>query len=483
MQMTLQVLGAAKEVTGSCHLLTVADAQVLLDCGLIQGGKADELRNHQPFPFSPQAITAVVLSHAHIDHSGRLPYLVKSGFNGPIYTQRATAELCKIMLRDAAMLQERDAERANKKRVKKGLSLVEPLFTQQDVDQVLALFVVLDYGDSIEIAPYIEICLRDAGHILGSAIVEMSLGDSQCRKKVVFSGDLGRAGMPILDDPYRVQSADLVLMESTYGNRLHRSWEQTLFELKSIFARTIREGRGNILIPAFSVGRAQELLYLFHLYAKEWDLSRWRICLDSPMAIKATQIYVNNYGLMDEDFKRFTRLSPGEHPLLSNVEFIDSTAASMELNEINKGLIIIAGSGMCNGGRIRCHLAHNLWRAEADIIICGFQALGTPGRLLVDGAETLTIHGQSVATKAKVHTVGGLSAHADQAELLSWYREFESKPPLILVHGEAEAQQTLLQALNAQKDKAPQHAVIAESGDCLDLSCLPQMVWLPSPQC
>ncbi|GIU04994.1 MULTISPECIES: MBL fold metallo-hydrolase RNA specificity domain-containing protein [unclassified Shewanella] len=478
MQMTLSFLGATQEVTGSCHLLTIDGRQVLLDCGLIQGSKADVLRNHEPFAFTPSQIHAVVLSHAHIDHSGRLPLLVKSGFTGPIYSHKATVELCGVMLRDAAMLQARDTERLNKKRAKRDEPLLEPLFDEADVDRVMQQFVALDYGENMQVAPHLRVCLSDAGHILGSAVVELWLGEGDETKKLVFSGDLGREGMPILDDPTFINSADLVLMESTYGDRLHRSWGDTLEELKSIFARTIEQSRGNILLPAFSVGRAQELLYLFHLYAKEWDLSRWRICLDSPMAIKATQIYVENYGLMDEDFKRFTRMSPGKHPLLSNVDFIDTTEESMELNDIHQGLIIIAGSGMCNGGRIRCHLEHNLSNPLSDVIICGYQAIGTPGRLLVDGAESLTISGQSINVAARLHTVGGLSAHADQSELLLWYQHFSDSPPLVLVHGEVEAQKVLLAQLNTDSSLAPRESVIAEQGNCLDLTQLPQFVWL-----
>ncbi|AAN53622.2 MBL fold metallo-hydrolase [Shewanella oneidensis MR-1] len=478
MQMTLQFLGAAREVTGSCHLVTVAGKHLLLDCGLIQGGKADELRNHEPFVFDPQTIVAVVLSHAHIDHSGRLPLLVKAGFDGPIYTHKATAELCAIMLKDAAMLQVRDTERTNKKRAKHDLAPLEPLFTVEDAEQAISQFVSLEYGQVTRVIPHVDICLSDAGHILGSALVELWLGEGKSQKKIVFSGDLGRAGMPILQNPTLVDTADLVLMESTYGNRFHRSWTDTLAELKDIFAKTVNESQGNILLPAFSVGRAQELLYLFHLYAKEWDLGRWKICLDSPMAIEATRVYVNNYPLMDEDFKRFTRQHPGQHPLLSNVEFIQTTEESIALNEVHKGLIIIAGSGMCNGGRIRSHLEHNLWRSECDVIICGFQALGTPGRALVDGAKELTIHGNSVNVAAKLHTVGGLSAHADQAELLRWYRHFEEQPPLVLVHGEPEAQQGLVAVMNQDPKTKPKALAIATRGDMLDLTALPKLVWV-----
>ena len=308
--------------------------------------------------------------------------------------------------------------------------------------------------------------------------MELWLGEGKSQKKIVFSGDLGRAGMPILRNPTLVDTADLVLMESTYGDRFHRSWTDTLAELKAIFAKAVTESRGNILLPAFSVGRAQELLYLFHLYAKDWDLSRWKVCLDSPMAIEATRVYVNNYPLMDDDFKRFTRQHPGQHPLLSNVEFIQTTEESIALNDVHQGLIIIAGSGMCNGGRIRSHLEHNLWRPECDVIICGFQALGTPGRALVDGAEELTIHGNSVKVAAKLHTVGGLSAHADQAELLRWYRHFEDQPPLVLVHGEAQAQQGLVTVMNQDPKTKPKALAIATRGDKLDLNALPKLMWI-----
>ncbi|MGY5451536.1 MBL fold metallo-hydrolase RNA specificity domain-containing protein [Agarivorans sp. MS3-6] len=479
MTMTLQFLGATEEVTGSCHLLSINGKNVLLDCGLIQGSKADALRNHQAFSFDPNNIDAVILSHAHIDHSGRIPQLVKSGFNGPIYTHKASAELCAIMLKDAAMLQQRDTERQNKKRIKNNLPELEILFDEDDVAQTVKQFYPLSYGQKVEVLPQLTIQLSDAGHILGSAIVELWISEIGTQKKLVFSGDLGREGMPILNDPVVIKQADLVLMESTYGNRLHRSWDDTINELEQIFSAAISGSRGNILLPAFSVGRAQELLYLFHLYAKQWDLSRWKICLDSPMAIEATKVYINNYPVMDDDFKRFTRQHPGEHPLLSNIEFIQSTEESMELNDISQGLIIIAGSGMCNGGRIRCHLEHNLWRSECDVIICGYQALSTPGRLLVDGVDHLTIHGKPVKVAAKLHTVGGLSAHADQAELMHWYQQFEDAPPLILVHGEASAQQGLIEAIQASSAIRPHSIITAKRGDKLDISALPELVWLP----
>ncbi|USD39222.1 MBL fold metallo-hydrolase RNA specificity domain-containing protein [Ferrimonas sp. SCSIO 43195] len=478
MTMTLAFLGAAGEVTGSCHLLTVDGWRLLLDCGLIQGGKKEAARNREPFDFIPSNIDAVILSHAHIDHSGRLPMLVKEGFDGPIFTHKATRELCDIMLRDAAMLQLRQTERANEKRQLRGESLLEPLFTEADVDAAMALFVDLEYEQLTEVSPAVTVQLRDAGHILGSAIIELWLNSGSFRKKLVFSGDLGRCDMPVIRDPSFIDQADLVVMESTYGDRVHRGWQETLDELKAIFARALKSSQGNILIPAFSVGRAQELLYLFHLYGKEWDLSRWSVYLDSPMATQATGVYVRNSNLCDAEFHQYRRHHPSQHPLLTKVNFVQTTEESMALNEIDRGLIIIAGSGMCNGGRIRCHLEHNLWRQEADIIICGYQAVGTPGRLLVDGAQELKIRGQSVEARARIHTIGGLSAHADQQELIHWYRRFSSAPPLVLVHGEPEAQKTLLSHLQPHCS----HAVIAHRTDTLDLSQLPELVWL-APQC
>ncbi|MBT1443970.1 MBL fold metallo-hydrolase [Shewanella sp. JM162201] len=477
MGMTLTFWGAAEEVTGSCHLLELNGKRVLIDCGMHQGGKEQEARNRDPFPFSPAEIDAVVLSHAHIDHSGRLPLLVKQGYSGPIFTHSATLELCAILLKDAAMLQEKETERHNKKRLKQGLDPLPVLFDETDVENAMLRFIPLEYGLVFEPVPGVSVCLKDAGHILGSALLEVELDDGKRRKKLVFSGDLGRAGMPILQDPVLVDSADLVLMESTYGNRLHRSWDATLEELKSIFAQAIEGSKGNILIPAFSVGRAQELLYLFHLYAKEWDLSRWTVCLDSPMAIEATKVYIRHYPLMDEDFKRFVRQHPGKHPLLSDVQFIQSTEESIALNEVRQGLIIIAGSGMCNGGRIRCHLEHNVFRPECDVIICGYQAVGTPGRALVDGVDKLNINGKSLDVRANIHTVGGLSAHADQAELLRWYRHFNNAPPLVLVHGEKEAQEILLATLESEPSP-PQALAAAGLGDSLDLAALPELRWL-----
>lgn len=439
--MRIKFLGAAKEVTGSCHLFEVGKHRVLLDCGLIQGRPSTEARNKTPLPIAPNEIDAIILSHAHIDHSGRLPWLVKQGYVGPIYAHRATQSLCQIMLRDSAYLQEKDVEWENKKRQRKGLDPVEPLYTMADAQETMTRFRALDYRTPKEILPGFEIELHDAGHILGSSIVELRLSEGPVKRTVVFTGDLGHVGTPLMPSPATISKADLVLMESTYGDRLHRSWESTWEEVKDVVSE-VKSSKGNILIPAFAVGRTQELLYLFSKYYTEWDMARWQIFLDSPLAIEATRIYSDHANLLEGDAGEIVgRL--GEAGVLANLHFTPEPEQSMQLNKIRAGAIIIAGSGMCTGGRIKQHIKHHAWRNDTHIVIVGFQAEGTPGRALVDGAPHLRLWGETIRIAAKVHTIGGLSAHADQAGLLAWYRHFESRPPVVLVHGEPPAMETL----------------------------------------
>jgi metallo-beta-lactamase family protein len=445
--MEIQFIGAAREVTGSCHLLRVGRATVLVDCGLIQGRAIDEARNREPFPFDAARIDAVVLSHAHLDHSGRIPLLVKAGFKGPIFTQRATRDLCRIMLKDAAHLNEKDIEWDNRKRQRKGLKLLEPLYTVSEADVALKQFKVLDYGVRRRIVPGVEICLRDAGHILGSAIVEVWLKEGETQRKLVFSGDLGHRGAPILRDPEVVKEADLVILESTYGDRLHRSWEATLAELGEVIGMAQRN-KGNILIPSFAVGRAQELLYLFGLHAADWGLQDWQIFLDSPMAIRATEVYTRHHDLYDPEARTW-RGGNGKPFDLPNLHYSLTPAQSMAINRIQAGAIIIAGSGMCTGGRIKHHLKHQLWREHTHVIMVGFQARGTPGRALVDGATHIRLWGETIRVAAQVHTIGGLSAHADQAGLIDWYRQFDKRPVVALVHGEEGAMDTLAEKLHS----------------------------------
>jgi metallo-beta-lactamase family protein len=462
--MDVRFLGAAGEVTGSCHLIRTGDSLVLLDCGLIQGSRKDEARNAEPFPFDPKQIDAVVLSHAHIDHSGRIPLLVKAGFRGTIYTQHASKDLCRIMLEDAGHLNEREAEWQNRKRERKGLEPVEPLYTVQDAQDALRQFKGVAYGDKQEILPGVALRLSDAGHILGSAIVEVWLEEGEQQRKLVFSGDLGRVGAPILRDPAVIQHADLVLMESTYGNRLHRSPEDTRHEIEDLVAAA-RHAKGNILIPAFAVGRTQGILYEFARNYDAWGLDRWQLFLDSPMAIAATEVYARHTDLYDAEAAALWG-TDGGRSLLPNLHLSRTAAESMGINRIRSGAVIVAASGMCTGGRIKHHLKHNAWRSDCHIVIVGFQARGTVGRALVDGARHIRLWGETIRVAARVHTIGGLSAHADQDGLVAWYRGFRNRPPLILVHGESESAQALQERVAGELNNSVR---VAGPGECVDL--------------
>ncbi|MEJ2602797.1 MAG: MBL fold metallo-hydrolase [Gammaproteobacteria bacterium] len=443
--MHIEFWGAAREVTGSCHLLHVGGRRVLLDCGLIQGSRRGEERNREPFPFDPAGIDAVVLSHAHIDHSGRLPLLRRLGYAGRIHTHRATRDLCRIMLRDAAFIEEKDTAWENRKRERKGLAPREPLYTREDADEVTKRFTTVDYDSPTEICPGVRLTLRDAGHILGSAIVVLDLEEGDRRARIAFSGDLGHRDAPILRDPVRLDEADLVILESTYGDRRHRSWDETRRELLGIIA-SAEASSGNILVPAFAVGRSQLILYWLARHFDEAGLDRWKVFLDSPLAIRTTDVYGRYPGLYDEEAAEFWR-GRGSRGILPNLTFSRTADQSRALNSLRSGAIIIAGSGMCTGGRIRHHLLHHLWREECHVIITGFQAAGTLGRRLVDGAQRVRVLGETVRVGASVHTVGGLSAHADQRGLGEWYGAFRDRPPVALVHGEPGAMDALARVL------------------------------------
>ncbi len=447
--MQLEFFGAAGEVTGSCHILRVGRSTVLLDCGLIQGGRKPHDRNRAEFPFDAAAIDAVILSHAHVDHCGRLPLLRQRGFRGPIYATAACRDLARILLLDSANLAERDAERENRRRARENRKpTVEPLYSVEDAERTLRQFRTLAYGRALELLPGVELVFRDAGHILGSASVWLRLRDGGDTCRLVFSGDLGQYDSPILRDPDPDGSADLVLMESTYGDRLHRDREQTLAELGDILRQARRDG-GNVLIPAFAVGRSQDLLYELATHYEEWSLADWQIFLDSPMAIEATAVYWQHADLYDEEAARYRRRAHALPPL-PNLELCRSAEESMAVNRIREGAIVIAGSGMCTGGRIVHHLKHNLARPESHLVFTGFQAQGTLGRALVDGAMSVRIYGAEVEVAAQIHTLGGFSAHGDQRDLLRWYEGVADQPPVWLVHGEPSAAESLREALHAE---------------------------------
>jgi len=449
---TLTFYGAIEGVTGSAYLIETGRSTILLECGLFQGRREEEKANAEPFPFDVSKLDAVVLSHAHLDHSGRIPKLVADGYSGAVYMTSPTCELLEILHKDAASLQQRDVQWENKRRRRSGQPEIEPLYTLEDVDAALALFKGLPYGHRHQLADDIEVCFLDAGHILGSAIVELYVTEGGMEKKLVFSGDLGNSCAALLRDPERVMEADVLLLESTYGDRDHRPMDETLEEFEKIITESSVSG-GNILIPSFAVGRTQEIIFhLGELYQKG-KLKQQAVYLDSPMAIATTEVYHRYQDTFNSEDRALLRQSNSGslHTFLPVLRYSRSTEESMALNRLSGGAIIIAGSGMCNGGRIRHHLKHNLWRENAHVVIVGFQARGTPGRSLVDGARTYRIAGEEIAVKAAIHTLGGFSAHASQSQLLSWVEGFtKARPEIYLVHGEPEAKNVLHEKLSQQ---------------------------------
>ncbi|MDD1608559.1 MAG: MBL fold metallo-hydrolase [Methylococcaceae bacterium] len=437
---TLTFLGATGQVTGSCYLLETKHKRVLLDCGLFQGSKETEKQNATDFPFNPATIDAVILSHAHLDHCGRLPKLVKDGFKGVVYLTEASFPLLELLLKDAVHLQLRDIEWENKRRERAGKKLLEPLYELDDVEALLKLRQPIAYGKETNILKNISVSFHEAGHILGSSIVRLHITEHNETKTLVFSGDLGNPLSPLLRDPAILTEADVLLLESTYGDRDHKPLDSTLDELSDVLQEAAHSG-GNVIIPAFAVGRTQDLIYWLGKLQRQGKVPQQQIYLDSPMAISASNIYADNTNLFNIDDPEFTKVAPhGWHAWLHGLIYSETAEDSMAVNRIVGGVIIIAGSGMCNGGRIRHHLKYNLWRHNAHIVITGFQAEGTLGRTIVEGKKKyLKILGAEVAVSAKVHTLGALSAHADQSQLLQWASHFKTKPRLYLIHGEKSA--------------------------------------------
>jgi len=464
----LNFLGAIQQVTGSCYLIESRDgARVLLECGMRQGRREEEDSNQAPFPFDPQSLDAVVVSHAHIDHTGLLPKLSSAGYRGPIFATEASSELMELMLLDAAFIQEKDAEWENKWRARMGKPAVKPLYTIADAEQALSQRRPLPYGSPCEIAKGVEVTFHEAGHILGSAIVELAVQDHHLTRRLVFSGDLGNTCSPLMRKPATLTQADVVLLESTYGDRDHRCSEDTLEELAEILQQAHRDG-GNVLIPSFAVGRTQDLIYYLGRFYHEGRLPQQAVFLDSPMAIRANAIYSRFQSQFStEDRAAFSaHNSKRIEDWLPILRCTRTPEESMAINRIKSGAIIIAGSGMCTGGRITHHFKHNLWREDCHLIFPGFQAKGTLGRNLVDGAEHVKILHQRIAVKAKIHTLGGFSAHAGQSQLIDWVSHFDHRPELYLVHGELEKMQALQLAL---RERLNWSANIPEPGEQIAL--------------
>lgn len=430
-------LGAAGEVTGSCFLVETGAARFLVDCGMFQGGRDAPRKNRQAFDFDVRGLDFVLLTHAHIDHSGLLPRLSALGYRGPVHATRATADLLSVMLPDSAYIQEKEAEWAIRRhhRERRGARHEQaPLYTVAQAQACLRQLRGHDYGKEFAPHPELRCEFRNAGHILGSASVELRAGPG---RKLVFSGDLGQPGHPIVQDAEPVPEADVLLMECTYGNRLHKGLDETLDELVAAIRDTLERRGGNVIVPAFAVGRTQDLLFLLADLHRQGRLPEMHIYVDSPMAMSATEITLRHRELFDQEAQtvmQWLRKNDGR----PRVSFVQDVEESRALNEVKHGAVIISSSGMCEAGRIKHHLRHNLARPECGILITGFQAQGSLGRRLVEGAKTVKLFGEEVPVRASVHTLGGLSAHADQAGLLGWLSHLR-KPPrqTFLVHGEA----------------------------------------------
>ena len=446
----LTFLGAVGEVTGSRYLIDTRQSRILLECGMHQGGSSADRANRRSLRRLAGRLDAVVLSHGHLDHSGLLPKLVRDGFDGPIYCTNGTHELLAIMLHDAASVMARDLERENRRRQRADRKLLEPVYTAEDVEATLTQCRPLPYGTLEDIDADVRIRFHDAGHILGAAIIELITRDGDRERRLVFSGDLGNADSVLMNDPVRLQEADTVLLESTYGDRDHRPMDDTIEELAGILEEAGREG-GNVLIPAFAVGRTQEVLYHLSVLHAAGRLPQEKVFLDSPMAIEVTQLYDRRRDLLDsEDLDDMGGESGGVlERALPQLRFSRDVEDSRAINRVEGGAIIIAGSGMCTGGRIRHHFKYNLGQRRNQVVIVGFQARGTLGRILVDGVRRVKLFGEQIAVKAQIHTLGGFSAHAGQSQLLDWASSFRGRPDFYLVHGEPEASDALAEALAA----------------------------------
>ena len=470
----LNFLGAIQQVTGSCYLIETYDKKnILLECGMQQGGDTDNNNDndHAPrsaFSFNPEHIHAVVISHAHIDHSGMLPRLVSEGFRGPIYATDATCELMELMLLDSAHIQEKDAEWENRWRARRGKKAIKPLYVSKDAERVLKQRRAVDYETPTEIVPGVKVSFHDAGHIIGSAVVKLEFTEpNDSVRTLVFSGDLGSTCSPLMKSPTILKHADVLLLESTYGDRDHRCNEDTLDELAQILQKAHEDG-GNVMIPAFSVGRTQDILFHLGRFYQEGRLPQHTVYLDSPMAIRANDIYYRHR----DDFDQENRAMLIKHDIhnvddwLPILKLTPSPQESMAINNVKSGAIIVAGSGMCNGGRIIHHFKHNLWRTDCHIIFTGFQARGTNGRAIVDGAKTVRVFKEDIMVGAQVHTLGGFSAHAGQSQLIEWASHFENRPELHLIHGELDKMEILQSEFKKRLDW---DANIPELGDRIAL--------------
>ncbi len=480
--MNITFLGAARTVTGSNFLVEAAGKKFLVDCGMYQGKAAHAMENSEDFLFDPLDIDFMLLTHAHIDHSGRIPKLYNEGFRAPIYAHRATVDLCSIMLPDSGHIQETEVEWKNRKRLRAGLDPLPPLYTAEEAAKCLEIFKSVEYDEIIDVADGIQVRFNDAGHMLGSAVIEIWVTEGNKTEKIVFTGDLGNNDIPLLDSPTMIESADYLVMESTYGSRLHMRNDDKAEMFLDIVSETLDHG-GRVVIPSFAVGRTQEILYEIdkiketHLDDEEFQrkyeqLMTTPVFVDSPLAISATEIFKKNTDLFEEEIQE--KLRNGDHPLeFPGLQFTKTADESKALNETYYPSIIISASGMCDIGRIKHHLKHNLWNPSSTILFVGYQAPGTLGRTIVDGADKVRIFGEEISINARIEYIEGYSGHADQEWLMNFVYSFINKPKhIFLVHGEADSQE-VLKGLIEENTKIP--VTIPSYGETYEVSDVPEL--------
>ncbi len=462
--MKIKFCGAAKMVTGSNFLIESETANILIDCGMFQGNRLVENKNWEDFPYDPAAIDFLILTHGHIDHSGRIPKLVKEGFRGRIITTNASYDLSRIMLLDSAKIQESDLEWENKRRKRSGKEPGQALYTVEDAEESLKYFEAYFIDQIISLNENIKLRFKDAGHILGSAIVELWIREKSREEKLVFTGDLGVPGRPIIRDPDFIEEADYLIMESTYGDRLHETYEESHGQLMDIINRTALRG-GSVIIPAFAVGRTQELIYRLNQYYEEEDLDqhmRLPIYVDSPMALEATRVFEANSSSFNEEARRL--VLEGDNPFkFENLRYVASQQESMALNKADYPKVIISSSGMATAGRIRHHLKHNLWNEKNSLVFVGYQAEGTLGRILLDGTKKVKLLGEYIDVRLEIYNLEGFSGHGDRKDLLNWFSKIKKKPKAVfIVHGEEEASDQLKKSL---KEEFGLEAIIPNMND------------------
>ena len=465
-------MGAAHEVTGSCYLLQTGQFNLMIDCGMEQGR---DIYENQPLPLAPGQVDCLLLTHAHIDHSGRIPLMVKNGYKGPVYTTTATAELCGIMLRDSAHIQEFEAEWRNRKAKRSGAEEYQPLYTMQDAEAALSLFEGVDYGQTVQVGPGVAARFTDVGHLLGSASIELWVTEGAETRKLVFSGDIGNTHQPLLRDPQPIREADFVVMESTYGDRSHGPRPDYVPALAAVVQDTFDRG-GNLVIPSFAVGRTQEMLY-FLRQIKEQGLVRghgdFTVYVDSPMAVEATQVFKASWAECYDEEARLL-VQQGVNPInFKGLKLAVSSEDSKAINFEKGPKVILSASGMCEAGRIRHHLKHNLWMPQSTVLFVGYQSPGTLGRALVEGAKEVKLFGETIEVRCKVQVLAGVSGHADDAGLLAWAKNFDPKPRMVFVtHGEDEVCDIFANRLQAELGVAAAAPYNGGEYDLLSGQCL-----------